>query len=260
MDAENMSGPREIALNRRTDLLKLLAIVTMTIDHIGAIFFPYVKMWRIVGRLAFPIFCYCLAVGCEYTRSPKRYAARLGIMALVSQPLYVLALNHVSSAMKDLTFENPVIDAVRWYVMSFSTCNIMVALFIGALLIWTLKHKKWLLSALVAILVLFLDRTGWLDSSYGLKGILLMLAFWLTLDKKSVLPVAVGAYMIWWGLQYRGYSLFGINFGIQTFAVLALIFICLPLKGKRIRIPKWLFYAYYPLHLAVMYAVTFLIK
>lgn len=49
--------------NLDTDFLKLIAIVSMLIDHIGSVFFPEVGGLRWIGRLAFPIFCYCMTVG-----------------------------------------------------------------------------------------------------------------------------------------------------------------------------------------------------
>ena len=63
----------------------------MAVDHIGYVFFPD-KMWlRIIGRIAFPLFAYCLATGCIYTKNPKKYAIRLLIFSFVSQPFYSLA-------------------------------------------------------------------------------------------------------------------------------------------------------------------------
>ncbi len=49
--------------------LKILAMVCMTIDHIGAAFFPQAVWLRVIGRLAFPLFSYCIAEGCRYTRN-----------------------------------------------------------------------------------------------------------------------------------------------------------------------------------------------
>ena len=60
------TGPR-LKTNLDTDLLKLIAIAAMLIDHIGGAFFPEVGVFRWIGRLAFPIFCYCLTVGLLYT-------------------------------------------------------------------------------------------------------------------------------------------------------------------------------------------------
>ena len=110
-----MSKTRTVRLSRETDVLKLIAIMAMFIDHLGAAIFPGVMEMRIIGRLAFPIFCYTLAAGCCYTRSMGGYALRLLIAALISQPFYVTALNHWNSDMYALTFQQPVVDAIKWY-------------------------------------------------------------------------------------------------------------------------------------------------
>ena len=77
----------KLKTNLDTDLLKLIAITAMLIDHIGGAFFPEVGAFRWIGRVAFPIFCYCMTVGLLYTRDVKRYLGRLAVFALISQPL-----------------------------------------------------------------------------------------------------------------------------------------------------------------------------
>ena len=88
--ARRQPAPR-LRTNLDTDFLKLIAILSMLLDHIGAVFFPEHPAFRWVGRLAFPIFCYCMTVGLLYTRDIKRYLGRLGLFALISQPCYILA-------------------------------------------------------------------------------------------------------------------------------------------------------------------------
>ena len=56
--------------------LKLLALITMTIDHIGMILFPHIPLFRIIGRLSMPIFAYMIAEGCRHTRNRKKYLLR----------------------------------------------------------------------------------------------------------------------------------------------------------------------------------------
>lgn len=246
-----MAKGRAVRLSRETDLLKLIAIFAMFIDHLGAALFPGVVEMRIIGRIAFPIFCYTLAAGCCYTRSMGGYALRLLIAALISQPFYAVGLNHYNSAMYALTFENPLLDAVKWYLYSFKTCNIMVTLLLGQLLIWTLKEKNYVLSALMCFFILWLDSTGCITSSYGAKGILLMVLFWALIDRPLASAVWVAGYMTAWAIEGRGYDLFGFTFGIQVFALLALPLIYLPLE-RHVKMPKAVFYLFYPLHLALI--------
>src|SRR5450759_5584692 len=75
----------------QSDALKLVAIVSMTIDHVGAILLPQVGWLRIIGRVAFPLFAYQLAAGYLHTRNLARYALRLAVWGLIAQPVYMIA-------------------------------------------------------------------------------------------------------------------------------------------------------------------------
>ena len=48
------------------EALKAIACVTMLLDHIGSIFVSGYTL-RIIGRIAFPIFCFLMAEGAYYT-------------------------------------------------------------------------------------------------------------------------------------------------------------------------------------------------
>ncbi|MGL4790801.1 MAG: TraX family protein, partial [Anaerotignaceae bacterium] len=74
----------------RNDFIKIIGLITMTIDHIGMVIFPHEILFRIIGRIAFPIFAFQLAQGVKYTSDIKRYITRLFIFAIVSQPIYMI--------------------------------------------------------------------------------------------------------------------------------------------------------------------------
>lgn len=82
-------------------LLKWFALVTMTIDHVGAVFgwsgldlipFAISQPMRIIGRAAFPLYAWGLAAGWRRTRSPGRYFGNLAACAVFSQLPFTLAL------------------------------------------------------------------------------------------------------------------------------------------------------------------------
>ena len=64
------------------------------------------------------------------------------------------------------------------------------------------------------------------------------------------------AYMIWWGMKGTAYHMFGIGFGIQMFAILALPLIYIPTWSK-LKINKWVFYLFYPGHLIGIMLIQF---
>ena len=53
--------------------LKMIAMLSMLADHIGAVLFPEQILFRVIGRLAFPIFAYTLVEGFFYTHDIKKY-------------------------------------------------------------------------------------------------------------------------------------------------------------------------------------------
>lgn len=74
--------------------LKLIAIIAMTIDHLAWILWPgYDRRWFVLlihafGRLTAPIMWYFIAEGYHHTRSVKKYALRLFVLAIISHFAY----------------------------------------------------------------------------------------------------------------------------------------------------------------------------
>jgi TraX protein len=73
--------------------IKLLAAVLMLIDHIGAVFFPNIILFRVIGRFSFPLFILLLIEGEKYTRNFEQYCFRLFLLGILSQPIYQLLFN-----------------------------------------------------------------------------------------------------------------------------------------------------------------------
>ena len=76
--------------------LKIIAILTMTIDHVGFFFFPDIEVLRIIGRLSFPLFAWLIANGAYHTKNMHAYLVRLFIFALISQVPFSLAFRLIS--------------------------------------------------------------------------------------------------------------------------------------------------------------------
>ena len=70
--------------------LKLIAAITMVIDHVGYLLFPKVVLLRIIGRLSFPIFAFMIAEGCKHTRNKLRYFLNVSLLAFLCQFVYFI--------------------------------------------------------------------------------------------------------------------------------------------------------------------------
>lgn len=246
--------PRTLKLNKDTHLLKLIAMIAMITDHLGAVVFPQYRFLRIIGRLAFPLYAYCLVAGCIYTKDILRYIERIALLFLVSQPLYVIALNHAPSSMYSVSFAaSPVRAALRFYLESFRDPSILLTLLVGLVLLWSIRDRKFIITACVVVFLYFTHNM--LD--YGWKGIVLMLLLYLFSARPVLSMPLVAAFMIWWGMQGYSYSFMGISFSIQMFAIFALPLIYIP-TNSHIKLPKLVFYLFYPAHLLLVWGAKIL--
>jgi len=117
--------------------LKLIAIISMTIDHTGAVFSDYTPfVLRNIGRMAFPIYAFLIAQGARYTKNIEKFMLRLFLFALISQVPYNLALNRS-------TFGNSLFDRSTYDFLN--NTNIFYTLFLAVSAIFAyskLKHTE----------------------------------------------------------------------------------------------------------------------
>lgn len=236
-------GQESLAGNADTSFLKLLALAFMLVDHVGAALYPGIQELRMLGRIAFPLYAWCLVVGSVKTRSPFRYGMRLLGLALVSQPLYMLALSH------------------QW-----TDGNILFGLCIALIAIQGIRASRFGSEIWVPALCYLL--LGFYKVDYGWRGLTFILVLYAARQTRAGLGAAFVAYSLFWGsssyavttvlgyplrfLQWPGIGpVLSAFFRMQGMVWLALPLILIPTHTK-IRLPKWLGYGLYPLHLIVL--------
>ncbi|MCJ7635714.1 conjugal transfer protein TraX [Candidatus Bathyarchaeota archaeon] len=204
------------------ELLKWFALITMTIDHLGAVFFPNDIGLRIIGRVSFPLYCYLLVLGLESSKkNPKTYFARLFTFALISQVPYFLAFNY----------------------QPLEVFNIFFTLSLG--LISLLHPLLILLGVLIAEILRF---------DYGAYGIALIGGMYVLQKNKRngvICLIILNAFSILlWDIQIFSLLALPIILFYQE------VYLKFERKTQRnIPYPAWrqyFFYVYYPLHLSVI--------
>jgi len=234
--------------------LKMIAIITMLIDHIGAIFIPENTLlntiFRGIGRLAFPIFVFLIVEGFYHTSNIKRYLARLGIFALLSEIPFDIAFYNSNYSGANLVREinKGAYAAVLKRMMQHQ--NVFFTLFLGLLLITLINRtekkfsKQTIYSSMMiaALTLAFCFLALLLRTDYDFAGILLIAAFYLFRGNKALLTMSL---LIVFG---------GIFEGISILAVLSMIFISL-YNGKKGKDIKYFFYIFYPAHLLILFIV-----
>jgi hypothetical protein len=277
----------------RNDTLKLLALVTMLIDHIGYMYFPNEVLFRIIGRLAFPIFAYQIALGYSRTSNLKKYVLRLSLFALITQIPY-------SFFSPDIRF-NPIhFNVLFTFIVAI---GLLCAYDMGILNIKIfIKNKNYkhliygifLLALAVIIITLpevlsFMIKGFYLE--YGLLALALVLLFHIFQEKRSLAIISIillylfhGYYRValfnsaysstlfWSNLVNFKYVWSQLNllnglsqlqrYYFQAWGAFALI----PILGLEIIKPSWIKlnkyvgYIFYPAHMALLIVIAIILK
>ena len=274
---------RELSLSSRpapagnlsTGLLKLIALVFMFIDHSGKVLFSNCYEMRLLGRIAFPVYIWCMIVGFHRTRSVPRYLLRILLVGIVSQPLYAVALDtapHTGMRLQELL--SPLSAGFTLsgfgnvlYEVFLRKPNIFLTLFLGLAALWGIREKKYLSHIWVPAAAICLATL--LNADYGWKGVLAFILLYAVRGSRPGIAAVMVAYFLFWGSNYSvTSSLFGIKLSLdelpavfsgplkslmrmETYGLLSLIFI-LPRYTRDVRLPKWLSYFLYPAHLVLI--------
>lgn len=239
--------PTQVGTNRNTGLIHILACLLMLVDHSGKMLFPQYPIMRAIGRMAYPLFAYCIAVGAVYTKNPMNYLSRIALLSLVSQPLYALGMAHETAAMYAVPFRaNPLKAVWTFYTNSWATPNILMTLIFPLGILLLLRARRYVLA--VAVYFFTVRIASILD--YGLDGVHLVLLFYFLLGHPVLMLAGCAAFMPVWAAG-TGYTLLGHEFGLYIWGLPSFIFVALPLR-QNLKVPRWLIYGFYPAHLALL--------
>ncbi len=209
--------------------MQLLAIITMLIDHIGIVFYPDQPLFRLIGRIAFPLYAYGIVAGLRYTSNRTRYIRRLAVIAAAAQLPYMLALD----------------------VWGFNVVATFLVV-IGVLWVqerWSNQPMFWIIAAMLAALIM----DEW-HFDYGSYALFLMLIYrhvpqqWMTLVHLALNLVYF--YYAGWELQ------------LASVIATALLAYGQPLLQAldRLKPPRWLWLGFYPGHLLLLAVARVLLR
>jgi len=236
-------------------LLKIIAAVTMLIDHAGLILFPQHEIMRIIGRLAFPIYAYCIAEGFRYTRNRFHYFLRIFILGLVCQIVYFIVDGDTLLGIL-LTFSLSIIvmfftDSLRVSLNGQkSPLGKTVEKIIGKEISPEADKALAVIMSAVVIGAVFM-LTAFVDVDYGFFGIMLPV-FTNFFHSRKLRFVMFTAALLALCIDMT------VSFSIQYWSLLTVPIIAAyngkPGKYKM----KYFFYIFYPAHLVFLYALDFL--
>ena len=217
--------------------LKIIAMISMLMDHLGRQLLPEWTWMVLVGRLAFPIFAYMIAEGCLYTRNKVKYILMIAGLATVCQGAYFFATGSMyQNVLVTFTLSVGVIFAMERFLNKpdLASGAILAAVLIGVMVLCILLPRK-------------THEEFYID--YGLIGVLL--------------PVTVRFARGKWGKLICAAVMLALlamtTFTSQWYALLAIPLLAL-YNGQRGKWKlKYLFYIFYPAHLLVIHLLQILI-
>ena len=236
--------------------LKLLACITMLIDHIGVIFFPNMMLFRVIGRIAFPIYAFLITEGYTRTKNIKKYIFRLFILAIISQVPYMLAFDTKGLNVFFTLLSGILIMLVLDKKVDFSQLRNESKILQRSFRISVNIAKFVLIIAIIYILEKF-------NSDYATYGICIILCFRMFKYnfKKLIITIVILNFLYTIPLLKYFITPHGTNFRVflQATSISSIFFIYNydKTEGKKI---QWLFYGFYPVHLTILIFIRYILE
>lgn len=230
-----------------SNVIKLIAIIAMTIDHAAWMLFPGYSadmlpiILHIIGRLTCPIMCYFIAEGYHYTKDIHKYTQRLFVFALISHFAYVFASADFVDWKSFIPF---------YYGNVLNQTSVMWSLAWGLVMLRVANSEK-IRESIKPLLIILICLIAF-PSDWSCIASLCILAFGTNRGNLK-------AQMLWMVFYVAIYAIvyfFAIDkiYGLIQMAVILAIPVLMMYNGQRgksrqLKHIKWLFYIYYPLHL-----------
>ena len=220
-------------------VLKIIAVITMFIDHLGYTIFGKFSFFNYVGRIAFPIFAFQISEGYIHTNNLKKYFLRLFLFAIISQIPFMLFHSIVSNV---------------FYL------NVFFTLLLGLCCIYIYDKCKYkFLGIIASILVAFIAQIT--NCDYGAYGVAIILIFYIF--KNNIIYSSIFfiiATMAKHFLPCVKYGIFAKDYLYLFICTIIPTLLFALYNGKKGKNIKYLLYLFYPIHLLLLYGIYIILN
>lgn len=247
--------------------LKWIAIITMFIDHVAASMFMYTPscdffisfawstslyyLMRSIGRIAFPLFAFCLVEGFVHTSNRGKQLRNLIVFGIISQLPYYYCLCTSSSwdfnIMFTLAYCYMMLIFLEWLL---GKLGIRIEPFRHPVIASFLVNLEVLFIAVITGLLFgFCSLRLKLDYNWG--AVFMVLGFYIFRKTPEIAAtVGIGALLIF--MIFTGSSTFILTLVVAWGCILRY-------NGTRGRQNKWFFYLFYPIHISLIFLARYLV-
>ena len=228
-------------------VLKIIAVITMTCDHLSYLIFGGFSFLNYIGRIAFPIFAYQITEGYIHTSNLKKYFLRLLVFALISQiPFMLFASIYTNSFHLNIFF------TLLFGLVSIKIFDTLSSISVKS----NMVHRLYQLLG-ISITVIISVLASFVHSDYGYFGVLAIFSFYLFRNNRVLMNFAfIVLVFIYYGKYLLILAISSIYLGLIVCTIVPLLFINL-YNHKKGKDTKYFLYLFYPLHLLIIYVLSF---